>query len=65
MSGFNTSIPGVSAAHAIVTPACRANRGVGGAFDEAVARLRGQYERLAADCPTFNLHLVLTSEEPE
>lgn len=38
------SVPGMKGQHAIITPTCRVNRGNFGAFDEAVRRLRGEYE---------------------
>jgi len=57
-------VPGITAKHAIVTPTCRASRGVEGAFDEAVKRLREEYIICAGlECnATANFHLVLTVE---
>lgn len=40
------TIPGITAKHAIITPACRANRGDDGAFEEAVKRLREEYKTI-------------------
>jgi hypothetical protein len=56
-----TTIPGIKARHAIITPACRARRTDGGAFDEACRRLRQEYESIERtdDC---TIHLVLTVE---
>lgn len=57
-----TKIPGIKTKHAIITKVCRKNRGVDGAFDEAVRRLREDYESLAAAPANeaANFHLVLT-----
>lgn len=63
-----TKVPGSSASHSIITPLCRTNRSDGGAFDEAVARARQEYDAIVAgwadspDQPT--LHLILTIERP-
>jgi hypothetical protein len=60
-------IPGQVTA-AFITPACRANRGDEGAWDEAVARLRAEYDSILAgwkDAPEQpTLNLVLTMERP-
>lgn len=51
---------------AFITPECRRNRGVDGAWDEAVARLRAEYDAVLEGWkdhpqpPTLNL--VLTME---
>ena len=45
---MHSQIPGIAARHAVVTPTCRANRTDIGAFDEAVSRLRADYERILA-----------------
>jgi hypothetical protein len=37
-----STIPGITASHAIITPTCRRNRGVAGAFSEAIDRLGKQ-----------------------
>ena len=53
---------------AFITPECRANRGTDGAWEEAVARLRVEYEAVVAAWasepvePTLNL--LLTMERP-
>lgn len=63
-----TLIPGVKALHAVITPACRRNRGASGAFDEALRRLRTEYEAVlkgwteAGKANGINLHLTLTVE---
>ena len=38
-----STIPGLKAQHVIVTPACRSGRGVEGAIDEALRRIREEY----------------------
>lgn len=48
---------------ATITAQCRANRGDGGAFDEACERLRISYEQ-AMRAPDINFHLVLVMEAP-
>jgi hypothetical protein len=65
---MNTTIPGSSAAHCVITEMCRENRGQTGAFDEAAYRLREQYEAIAAGWPIgkgATIHLLLTIERPE
>jgi hypothetical protein len=53
---------------AFITPDCRRNRGVDGAWDEAVARLRAEYDAVlegwqgSPQQPTLNL--VLTMDRP-
>jgi hypothetical protein len=53
---------------AFITPTCRANRGEDGAWDEAVARLRREYDAIVAAWaqrpaqPTLNL--ILTMDRP-
>lgn len=50
---------------ALITPDCRANRGDDGAWDEAVRRLRAEYDLVvegwsqAPQQPTINLRLML------
>lgn len=50
---------------AFITPECRANRGVDGAWEEAVSRLRTEYEAVVAAWasepvePTLNLRLTM------
>ena len=58
-------VPGVQVAHAIITFECRNNRGDFGAFDEAVNRLRAQYDQLASlrgDEVDLHFHLILSLE---
>lgn len=62
-----TTIPGIKACHAVISDRCRTNRGDGGAFDEAVSRLRQEYER-AVDGWKIGMgaaiHLVLAVQRP-
>lgn len=59
---------GTPASHQIITPDCRKGRGDEGAWDEAVARAKAEYDgivagwRKSAAQPT--LHLVLGIERP-
>jgi len=59
-------VPGITAKHAIITPACRSSHTAEGAFEEAVRRLREEYLTCAGlDCnATVSFHLVLTVERP-
>lgn len=63
-----SKVPGSVVRHSIITPECRAGRGDIGAFDEAVARARQQYDEIVkgwanrVDQP--KLHLILTFERP-
>lgn len=63
--GEAARVPWLTAAHTIITPACRANRGVTGAFQEAVERIRDSYHRYAANPANtaINWRLVLMREE--
>lgn len=60
-------VPGQVTA-AFITPTCRANKGDAGAWDEAVERLREQYNSICEgwrdkpEQPTLNV--VLTMERP-
>ena len=59
-----STIPGMKAQHAIITPACVAMRGREGAIDEALARARKELEACMAgweghDC---NFHVAVTVE---
>ncbi len=58
-------LPGIKAKHVIVTPECRANKGLG-ALDEALDRLgtayKGLYDHVANGDARF--HFVLTVEVP-
>lgn len=62
------TVPGVKAKHAVVTPACRRNRGELEAFDEAARRLREEYAAVlegwkrSGQAERLNFHLVLTVE---
>ena len=57
-----TNIDGLKVRHAIVTKVCRENRGVEGAIDEALARLRAAFLDTASASANSdaNFHLVLT-----
>lgn len=60
-------IPGLKSCHQMITPDCRANRGVSGAFIEAVERLQNTYSNYARakanDGVTW--HLLLVRQEAE
>ena len=58
-------VPGANAKHAIITPTCRANKGAMGAFEEAVQRLREEYEACLPHGEKANFHVVLAVEHPE
>lgn len=67
IGGSFCPVPGVSAKHAIITDICRENRSDAGAFEEAIARLRSEYEALCQGWPVNNgakFHVVLTLERP-
>lgn len=57
-------IPGITAIHAIITPVCRANRGEEGAWEEAVRRLKAEYDACIAipENAGVKYHVVLTVE---
>ena len=63
-----SSTEGTPALHAIITPECRSTRGDEGAWAEAVARAKAEYDAILAGWrrselqPT--LHLVLGIERP-
>lgn len=59
-----TKTPGICAKHAIITPACQQGRGPDEAFEEAVRRLRKEYDRCREGWGDRqpNFHLVLTVE---
>lgn len=63
-----TQVPGTQVTAAFITPECVRNRGVEGAWEEAVKRLREEYEavldgwREIPEQPTMNL--ILTMERP-
>jgi len=59
------TIPGTPAKHAVITDSCRANRSDRRAFEEAVERLRAEYEACMKGHPFGHgtqFHLVLTVE---
>ena len=62
-----STVSGIKAEHAIITPKCREGWGPQGAFDEAVRRLKKEYSiaRSYEDNEQANFHLVLTIERPE
>jgi hypothetical protein len=59
---------GSPASHSVITPECRALRGDQGAWDEAVARAKAEYDAIIAGWresgPQPTLHLVLGIERP-
>lgn len=58
-------ILGVKGPEAIITPVCRANRGIQGAWDEAARRLRTEYLAVAERYSPFaTFRLVLFVEHP-
>jgi len=62
----NTNIPGLKASHSIITPACRENRGAGGAFEEAMNRAADQYVSIVSGRDDeYNIHVVMTVETIE
>lgn len=63
---MTTTTPGMTAHHAIITPTCRENRGIDGAINEALMRIRAEY--LLCQVPENDgakFHVVLTVEPPE
>jgi hypothetical protein len=48
-----------------ITPECRAARTTDGAWDEAVARLRGVYDARLARFPDCTITLWIAVDEPE
>jgi len=65
---METKVPGIKAAHAVITENCRVVQGGDvEAFDEASRRLRGEYEQLLDAWPQgkgASFHLVLTVDYP-
>lgn len=63
---FSTKIDGMKAAHAIITSNCR-KKGPIAAFDEAVERLREQYEMILCRNDTArrhgDFHIALTIDK--
>lgn len=60
-------IPGTTARHAIITDTCRANHTDMGAFEEAVRRLREEYEACLRGWPVgkgVKFHVALLVERP-
>lgn len=63
---METKIPGLKAGHQMITPECRANRGVKASFELAATRLGDMFERYADDTEknsNVTWHLVLIREE--
>jgi len=52
----------LTASHQIITPTCRANRGIDGAFIEAMRRIERMYLDCAAGQPDVNWHIKLIRE---
>jgi hypothetical protein len=62
-----TEMPGSPVAHAIITEECRRNRTDEGAWDEAVARAKAEFDAIVEGWrgrPQPTLHLVLMMERP-
>ena len=66
MADFTTKIPGIACSRQQITPACRANRGIDGALDEAIARIGKAYRELAHDPEAADVtwHISLVREDP-
>ncbi len=65
---MKTEIPGISAAHAIITDACRVNRGDAGAIDEALARAKNALGQIVEGWEPgkgARFHVVVTVERPD
>lgn len=65
---MSKEVPGLCALHAIITDNCRKLHGDPGAFDEAMRRIRKQYDLSVAGwsgTTGVKFHLVLTVERPE
>lgn len=63
---IQSTIPGIKAVHAIITPNCRAIHEPVGALEEAFNRLRHMYSQLqVADNDKANFHVVMTVERSE
>jgi hypothetical protein len=64
----STMVPGSQVTQASITPDCRLGRGAFMAWDEAVRRLREQYDAIIdgwADEPVGpTIHLTMTMERP-
>ena len=51
----------ITAVHAIITPVCRANRGIDGALEEAFSRIRKEYAACQNEAnQEANFHVLLT-----
>lgn len=63
---METKIPGLKSGHAIITPTCRQNRTVTGAFLEASERIQKLYDQYARaeGNKDVNWHLVLVRDDP-
>jgi hypothetical protein len=60
---IETLIPGIKAQEAVISPTCRANRGVEGAIDEALRRIKDEYMALQILVNVdAKFHVVLTVE---
>jgi hypothetical protein len=60
------NIPGIKSGHRIITPTCRANRGMTPAFLLAAEELRAIYDNYARtpENAGVNWHLVLLRDDP-
>jgi hypothetical protein len=63
---IETRTPGIKAQEAVISPACRANRGVEGAIDEALRRIKEEYMKLQIPVnENAKFHVVLTVDRPK
>ncbi len=63
-----TTVPGIKAVHAIISDACRTGRGEDGAIEEALRRIRQEYDACRPAWPVgkgARFHVVLTVERAE
>lgn len=61
-------IPGITAVHAIISDNCRKGRTDDGAFEEAVRRMKTEYDAIMKGWPIgkgTTIHMALTVERPE
>lgn len=65
---MTTKVDGIAALHCIITDSCREHHGSAGtAFDEAVKRLRTEFDNCIlgwGDTKDVDYHLVLTVDSP-